>query len=133
YEASGSLRWLDEAERLMDTAVQYYWDDEQGGFFFTARDHEQLIVRAKLSNDSAIPSGNSVMVTNLLRLNLLLNRADLRDKSGAILSLFSAAAVQSPFGHERLLCGLEAWHDGFKEVAIIGSLKNPRTQELLRT
>ena len=133
YEGTGSLAWLDEAERLMDAAIQYYWDEREGGFFFTAADHERLIVRDKLSADSAIPSGNSVMVTNLLRLHLLLGRADLRDKAGVILSLFSGGVVRSPFGHERLLCALEAWHEGFREIAVLGPPEDPRTQELLRT
>jgi uncharacterized protein len=132
YEATGALRWLDEAERLVNTALQFYWDEEEGGFFFTASDHEALIVRSKLANDSAIPSGNSVMVTNLLRLAEFFGRADLRDKAGAILSLFSGAVSNSPFGHERMLAGLDAWHSGYREVAVVGPLGDPHTQALLK-
>jgi uncharacterized protein YyaL (SSP411 family) len=133
YEITGQLRWLLEAERLTNTAIRYYWDEKDGGFYFTASDHEQLIVRSKLAIDNAIPSGNSVMAMNLLRLHLLLGRADLRDKAGAILSLFSGTAAQNPFAHERLLCGLAAWHDGFQEVAVVGPMEDPQTRELVRT
>ncbi len=133
FEATGDLRWLAEAERLTDTAIEHYWDREQGGFFFTAGDHEKLIVRSKLANDNAIPSGNSVMVSNLLRLHLLLGRNDLRDKAAEILSLFSASVAQSSFGHERLLCGMEAFHEGFREIAIVGESQDPKIQALLRT
>ncbi len=132
YEIPGELKWLAEAERLMDTAVAHYWDPVEGGFFFTAGDHEQLIVRSKLATDNAIPSGNSVMVMNLLRLHVLLGRRDLRDKAGEILSLFSGNAARSPFAHERLLSGLEAWHEGFREIAIVGSPEDPRTEALVR-
>jgi len=136
YEATGSLRWLDAAERLTGAAIQHYWDERDGGFFFTASDHEALIVRSKLSNDSAIPSGNSVMVMNCLRLDDLLGRhtslGDLREKTAALLTLFSGAVRQSPFGHERFLSGLEAWHDGFQEIAIVGPPSDRRTQDLLR-
>ncbi|MBI4460195.1 MAG: thioredoxin domain-containing protein, partial [Acidobacteria bacterium] len=45
YEAGGELRWLDEAERLLETAIRYYWDEQEGGFFFIASDHEELILR----------------------------------------------------------------------------------------
>ncbi|MBI1956228.1 MAG: thioredoxin domain-containing protein, partial [Acidobacteria bacterium] len=131
YEASGELRWLDEAERLLETAIQYYWDEQEGGFFFTASDHEKLILRSKLIADNAIPSGNSVMIANLLRLEQLLGRKDFHEKAGAILSLFSGNAAQSPFGHERFLCGLEAWHEGFQEIAVIGPPESPATQQLL--
>ena len=132
YEVTGALRWLNEADRLMNTAIQFYWDQQEGGFYFTACDHEALIVRSKLANDNAIPAGNSVMVTNLLRLAELLGRAELREKAGEILSLFSGAVSNSPFGHERLLIGLHAWHSGYREVAIVAPLGDPRTQALLK-
>jgi uncharacterized protein YyaL (SSP411 family) len=132
YEITGELRWLSEAERLTETAVRYYWDDSEGGFYFTASDHEQLIVRSKIATDNAIPSGNSVMAMNLLRLHLLLNRSGYRDKATAILSLYGGAARQNPFAHERLLSAVEAWHEGFQEIAIIGPMDSPQTRELLR-
>lgn len=132
YEITGALEWLNEAERLLNVAIQYYWDEQQRGFFFTASDHEALIVRSKLAQDSAIPSGNSVMVANLLRLELLLSRRDLHEKAAAILRLLGGAVSQSIFGHERMLSGVEAWHDGFKEVAIIGPAQDRRTEALLR-
>ncbi|MBI2817081.1 MAG: thioredoxin domain-containing protein [Acidobacteria bacterium] len=132
YEITGALEWLNEAERLLNVASQHYWDEEQGGFFFTASDHEALIVRSKLAQDSAIPSGNSVMVANLLRLELLLGRRDLREKAAAILRLFGGAITQSIFGHERMLCSVEGWHIGFKEVAIAGPAHDARTAALLR-
>jgi len=133
YEASGRLRWLDEAARLMAVAIEFFWDDGQGGFFFTASDHERLIIRSKLATDSAIPSGNSVMVSNLLRLGVLLGRSDLRDKAGRTLALYGGAAAQSAFGHERMLAGLDAWHEGFQEIALVGDLESPLAKQLLRT
>ena len=137
YEASGRLRWLDEAARLMATTLEFYWDEDQGGFFFTASDHEQLIVRSKLATDSAIPSGNSVMVMNLLRLGVLLGRPDFgnkdyRDKARRTLALYGGNAAQSPFGHERLLSGLDAFHEGFQEIALVGDLQSPLAKQLFR-
>jgi len=132
YEETGSLRWLDEAERLMATTIQFFWDEAEGGFFFTASDHEQLILRSKLATDNAIPSGNSVMLSNLLRLNVLLDRADLREKAGEILAAFGGNAAQSPFAHERFLSGLEAWHEGFQEIALVGDFESPLAKQLLR-
>jgi len=137
YEITGALRWLNEAARLTETAIRYYWDEADAGFFFTASDHEQLIVRSKISTDNAIYSGNSVMAMNLLKLHVLLDRPsqnnDLRDKATAILCRFSGAAQQNPFAHERMLCAVEAWHQGFQEIAIAGSPDDPRSQELVRT
>ena len=132
HEWSGDLRWLDEAEQLTETAIEFYWDAEGGGFFFTASDHEALLVRSKTANDGAIPSGNSVMLMNLQRLAILLDRADLREKAKTIIEVFAAGLTRSPFQHERFLCGIEAWHEGFEEIAIVGAAGAPETQSLLR-
>ncbi|HYM11579.1 MAG TPA: thioredoxin domain-containing protein [Bryobacterales bacterium] len=133
YEWSGEWRRLEAAARLADTAIEYYWDKQEGGFFFTASDHEQLIQRSKVSTDSAIPSGNSVMLSNLERLAELLGRNDLRDRAAEIVRLFSGAVEQHPFAYDRMLAGIEAWHDGFVEVAILGPKDDPGTRELRRT
>ena len=133
YEWSGDLRWLDAAGQLMETAMQFYWDEaEGGGFFFTASDHEDLIVRSKTAHDGAIPSGNSVMLMNLQRLSILLGRPDLREKAERIIQVFGAGTARSPFQHERFLCGVEAWHEGFEEIAVVGATGDPATRALLR-
>ncbi len=48
------------------------FQDESGGFFFTANDHERLIQRPKPWVDEAIPNGNGVAARALLRLGHLL-------------------------------------------------------------
>ena len=134
YEWSGELRWVDAAGQLLDTTIEYYWDEAGGGFFFTASDHEELIVRGKTATDGAIPSGNSVMLGNLQKLSILLDRGDLREKAEQIIRVFAGGeTMRSPFQHERLLSGVEAWHQGFEEIAIVGSRGDPGTKELLGT
>ena len=47
YEADFDERWIDEAVRLRDLMLELFPTRSGGGFFFTARDHEQLIARQK--------------------------------------------------------------------------------------
>ena len=49
-----------EAVRLANLLITEFWDNDDGGFYFTANDHEELIVRKKDYFDNATPSGNSV-------------------------------------------------------------------------
>ena len=133
YEWSGDVRWLDEAESLTNTLIEFYWDERAGGFYFTASDHEDLLVRSKTAHDGAIPSGNSVMLLNLQKLAILLDREDYRERAATMLKVFGAGPDRQPFQHERLLTGIAAWHDGFQEIAIVGAPDDPRTQALLRT
>jgi uncharacterized protein YyaL (SSP411 family) len=133
YEWDGNLCWLEAAEELLDTVIAHYWDESSGGFFFTADDHEELLVRSKTANDGAIPSANSVMLTNLERLAILLNRNDLREKAADIIRVFGAGTGRAPFQHERLLCGIQAWHQGYVEIALAGGPEDERTRALERT
>ena len=71
YEASFQGRYLNEAVALMDVVLESFQDAQAGGFFFTAEDHEALIVRHKDLQDNAVPSGNSMAATALMRLSLL--------------------------------------------------------------
>ena len=68
YQQNADGRWLDAAKKLADTLQEHFADSQHGGFFYTADDHEPLIVRKKDLVDNAVPSGNGLAVTLLLRL-----------------------------------------------------------------
>ena len=131
YEWNGEPRYLLEAERLTDTLIDFYWDEQGGGFFLTASDHEELLVRSKTAHDGATPSANSVMSLVLQKLSILLGRKDYRQKAGAILETFVDRSLRTIFQQELMWCGLDAWHRGWDEVAIIGPADDPRTREML--
>ena len=131
YEWNGNSSYLREAERLSDSLVDHYWDGDEGGFFLTASDHEELLVRSKSAQDGATPSANSVMALTLQKLAVLLGRTDYRDKAGVILQLFVDRSSRSVFQEERLLCALDAWHQGLDEIAIIGPRDDSRTCALI--
>jgi len=133
YEATFDRRWLDEAVKLTDFAVKYYFDAKSGGFFFTASDGEKLIVRSKNPYDGAIPAGNSVQALNLLRLAVLLDRKDYREKAESIFRAFALRMERSPGAFERLSCAADFYHDRVKEIAIIGDPQSADTRALVRT
>jgi hypothetical protein len=62
---------LEFAEQLAEALIEHFEDRAQGGFFFTAGDHEKLIHRPKPGHDSAMPSGNGVAAFALTRLAAL--------------------------------------------------------------
>jgi uncharacterized protein YyaL (SSP411 family) len=67
-EARWDAAWLDWACALGDQLLAHFEDDEHGGFFLTADDHEALIHRPKPYTDDALPSGNGVAALALGRL-----------------------------------------------------------------
>ena len=68
HRAIGEPRLLEMAAEITDTQIEWFWDDQAGGFYFTSKDHPELIVRVKDPVDSAVPAGISVSAANLLYL-----------------------------------------------------------------
>ncbi|MEJ7624369.1 MAG: thioredoxin domain-containing protein [Pyrinomonadaceae bacterium] len=124
FRASGEVRYLSEAKRLADLMITEFWDGENGGFFFTSNDHEQLIVRNKDFSDNATPSGNSVAADVLLRLAKLLGDEKYERFSVAVLRLTALQIRRHPQGFGRALSALEFHLSPAKEVAIIGAKGN---------
>ncbi|MXZ00523.1 hypothetical protein F4Y93_07700 [Candidatus Poribacteria bacterium] len=91
YRATGDEEWLDSAKTLTDKMIQLFWDDRNGGFYYTKADAKHLIVRSKKPYDSAIPSGNAVAVENLLALG-----DNYRVYAEKTLRIFAESMVQSP-------------------------------------
>src|SRR3989475_7354824 len=79
YEASGQERYLAAALQLGERMVESFQDEDQGGFYTTAKTHETLIIRAREGADGATPSGNAVAVSALARLSFHYDRQDLRE------------------------------------------------------
>ncbi len=119
YEASHDSTWLKKAIELDAVLENQYEDKENGGFFLTSEDHEELIAREKPGYDGAIPSGNSVTVLNLLRLYELTTRADYLKRSENALKTFLGSSSSNPAALSRMLMALDFYLDKPKEIIII--------------
>jgi hypothetical protein len=106
YEATFDLRFLGLALRLNRDQIAHFWDEAEGGFFFTPDDGEPLLVRQKDAYDGAVPSGNSVAMLNLLRLARMTGDAELEDRAARLGRALSGKVAQLPAGFTQLLCAL---------------------------
>jgi uncharacterized protein YyaL (SSP411 family) len=68
HRATGEEKWLQAAAKITAKQIELFADPRGGGFFFTSKDHETLIARAKEPIDGAVPAGNSVAAGNLIYL-----------------------------------------------------------------
>lgn len=131
FETSGELEWLEEAHALTATMIAEFWDDDDGGFFYTGRSHEDLIVRSKDFFDNATPAGNSVAAEVLLRIGLLTDNSDYQRRAATILRLTAAAMQRYPSGFGRLLCALDFYLGTPQEIALVGDPVSAETQLLV--
>jgi uncharacterized protein YyaL (SSP411 family) len=111
HQATGEAGWLREAQSVVDRMLADFEDKEDGGFFFTATDHEQLLARAKDPFDNALPSGNSVAVLDLLVLYRNTHRAPYLEQAGKALASTGSAIAQIPAALPLTLVGLGQYLD----------------------
>jgi len=131
YEATFEAGLLSWATGLTEDVIRGFWDKKAGGFFFTSADlHKDLPLRRKELYDGALPSGNSVMVSNLLRLGRLLGRPDLEAKAGRLIEVFSGKISPYPAAYTQLLCGLDFALSPGREVVVVGRTGAPDTRAL---
>ncbi len=131
YEATFEIGWLKEADELNNRMIQQFWDERNGGFFFTGSENESLIARSKNPYDNATPSANSVAVFNLIRLGYLTGQDALKQKAEQTLRLFYNFLDQHPSGFTQMLSGLSFFLNP-EEVGVIGPKNDPKTKSMLK-
>ncbi|MCU1265106.1 MAG: Thioredoxin domain containing protein [Acidobacteria bacterium] len=132
FEATGEFEWFDAALTLTRKTIDEFWDDTDGGFFFTGASHEELIVRSKDYFDNATPSGNSVAADLLLRLGVLTGEADYTRRAVTIFRLTAAAMQRYPPAFGRALCALDFHLSSPSEIVILGEPEARDTAALKR-
>lgn len=109
YQITNDPRHLKWAQTLCRLAVTDFWDKEKGGFFFSGSKNEELIFQRKETHDGALPSGNSVMAYNLVRLLHITEDREWEDIARQQLKFLSGSASQVPMAHSFYLLALSCW------------------------
>ena len=130
YQASGEAKYLHSAKELADAMITEFWDEENGGFFFTSNDHEELIVRSKDFFDNATPSGNSVAADVLLKLAKLYGDEKYERFAVTVLRLAASQIRRFPSGFGRMLSAVEFKLSDVKEIAIVGGQESDIEREV---
>ncbi len=131
YEAGLEIRYLQEALRLNQTMIELFWDENQGGFFYTGNDGETLIARMKDIYDGATPSANSVAALNLLRLSRLTGDVQLEQIADRMLRAFAASVAQYPMAYTQFLHFLDFAVGPSQEIVIAGDPLQEATREMV--
>ena len=131
FQVSGEFEHLIEAQRLTDLMITEFWDADNGGFFFTSNDHEELVVRNKDFYDNATPSGNSVAADVLLKLAKLTGDAKYERFAITVLRLAASQIRRHPQGFGRSLSALEFHLAETKEIVVVGETGNELERAIL--
>ncbi|MCP5550245.1 MAG: thioredoxin domain-containing protein [Akkermansiaceae bacterium] len=131
YETNFDSAYLERAIRLTDAMLEHFWDEKDGGFFMTADDAEELLVRSKKLYGGAIPSGNAVALLNLARLYRITTKSEYEDRALKLVRAFSTEIAQGAFAYPMVLCGLDFLFGPSREIVIAGKPGAPDTEAML--
>ncbi|HEY0428328.1 MAG TPA: thioredoxin domain-containing protein [Pyrinomonadaceae bacterium] len=132
YQVSGETKYLREAKRLADLMITEFWDADSGAFYFTANNHEELLIRTKDFYDNATPSGNSAAADVLLKLAKLVGEERYEKFAVTILRLVAPQIRRYPQGYGRILSTLEFYLTPAKEIVVVGEKGNNLESEIWR-
>ena len=117
-QARWSSEHLQFAIALADTLLEQFEDADDGGFWFTASDHETLMHRPKPLADESVPSGNGVAAFALQRLGFVLGESRYLVAAERTLRAAWQAISEYPHGHVSLLAALEEYLE-HPEIVIV--------------
>ncbi len=120
YESDFDIAWLDHARNLAEDLERLFWDQNQGGFFFTGADHESLLVRTKTGFDGAIPAGNAVAATYLQKLASYTGEESFSARARETIRAFLSLMQRSPSAFPQMLSAVDYYLSSKREIAVVG-------------
>lgn len=131
FQVDAHPDYLTLASELASCLLEHF-QDPQGGFFFTADDHEQLIARSKDLADSSVPSGNAMAASGLWTLWRLSGRAEFRESAESALLALSGVMAAAPQAAGQALRALLRQLQAGPEYVLIGGDNDQEFQRAQR-
>jgi len=107
YEATGERAYLERALAWQAAFDAHYADPDSGGYYLSADDAGDLLLRPHSTADDATPNPNAVAAQNLLRLAVFTGDDAWRAKADRLIENILSAAERNLFGHMALLNALD--------------------------
>jgi len=112
---------LERAREVADALLARFEDATEGGFFFTAHDHEALIHRPKPGPDNATPSGNAVAALELQRLAFVTGDMRYAEAARRTVELFLPSMRRQPSAFGTMLMALAEQIEPPRTVIVRGA------------
>ena len=133
YLATGRSKYLDKALGLQEQQERLFGDSKNGGYYFTGSDAEELIIRPKEMYDGAMPSGNSISASNLVKFWKITGEDRWKKLAEQQINAFKADLEEQPFGHTAFLQALQLLISDSEELILAGKLETESMKEMQKT
>jgi len=118
YEATFDNEYIQLAKFLAEIMLRLFWDEQNGGLYFTSIDGEELINRPKQYYDGAIPSANSVAALNLIRLSRITGVNEFEDKAATIIESARDETDRNPTSRIMMLSAMMYRETGGMDISV---------------
>lgn len=119
YNSTLDNMYLDKAQQLCDETVKQFSDGENKGYYLSKSENSELFMNPKETYDGALPSGNSVMAYNLVRLYQLTEKEKYRILAENQIEFLSAQAQSYPAGHSMFLLAKLIYDDPPEHITVV--------------
>jgi len=130
YEYTFMPEYLDMAVRLTESILTYF-SYTGGGLLFSPIDGEEIITRIADYTDGSLPSGNSIVFYNLIRLSRMTGNAVWEERANLILQSASNIIKRYPHAHTMFLAGLQYARGNSCEVVLAGEASDAVLQHMI--
>lgn len=120
YQTTFKIEYLKRAIDFTEIMIEKFWDQEEGGFFISRKDDNELPLNKKDVYDGAYPSGNSIAMLDIIRLSQITGEKKYENIVRKTIETFSRQVSKNPGQFTMFLSALQSWWSGGKEVVIVG-------------
>lgn len=130
-QVTTDYNWLNIAQKLTETVLHHFKDEETPIFFFTPDFQTDIILRKKEIYDGATPSGNAVMAANLHYLSIIFDRLDWLEQAESLLTSLGDVIIRYPTSFGVWLSLLFEIQQGVQEIAVVGKDIKNKVEEVV--
>ncbi len=118
YNSTLNKSYLEKAEKFCKETVTRFMDDKNGGFYLSSSDSKELFLNPKETYDGAIPSGNSIMAYNLVRLYQITGNEKYKSLLQEQISFMSYKTDGYPSGNSMFLIAMMLYENEILHITI---------------
>lgn len=126
YEAGFEVKYLKLAIHYNKILLKDFWDEENKGLFFTDQRFKTIFSSQKEVYDGAIPSGNSIVALNFIRLAKISQSQELLKKAEETFQAFYSQIDRRPSAFCQMMIAMELFTGSVKEIVIAGDIQQAK-------
>ncbi len=118
YNSTLNENYLEMAQKFCKETIKLFMDDKNGGFYLSDPNNTDLFINPKETYDGAIPSGNSVMAYNLVRLYQITEKNEYKELFEKQITFMSARTYEYPSGNSMFLIAMLLYENSIPHITI---------------